>query len=377
MLGTSFYINNNSTAILTVQSSGSNTILAMPANTTATFTCILVTGTTAASWDGDYSGVTTVTGTGDLVLATSPTLTTPVIDAPKASSVSSTTTTTLYSNVTTGYVLIGEGVTSGRVNIANNTAFSGGQVNIASGAGGANKTISIGNNGNGGTTAITLGSNAGSTSTVTINGTLASTTQTATTINGTGATTAMTLGGTTTTGSVSIANGTTFNGTVNVAAGAGTTAKTINIGTASTAGATAVTIGSSSGATSTVTVNGLTATNAALTSPSVYMSINNQTGTTFTPVLSDSASIVTLNNALAISVTIPTNASVAYPIGTQLNFVWITGAGQPTITAATPATTTIISTGATSTGPKLRVVNSAATAIKIATDIWLVTGDIS
>ena len=104
--------------------------------------------------------------------------------------------------------------------------------------------------------------------------------------------------------------------------------------------------------------------------------INAQTGTTYTPVLTDANALVTLNNASAISVTIPTNASVAYTIGTQLNFAWITGAGQPTISAVTPGTTTIISTGATSASPKLRVANSVATAIKIATDIWLVTGDI-
>jgi hypothetical protein len=107
------------------------------------------------------------------------------------------------------------------------------------------------------------------------------------------------------------------------------------------------------------------------------VSINTQVGTTYTPVLSDAAALVTLNNASAISVTIPTNASVAYPIGSQINFAWITGAGQPTITAVTPGTTTIISTGATPAGPKLRVVNSVATALKIATDIWLVTGDIA
>lgn len=105
--------------------------------------------------------------------------------------------------------------------------------------------------------------------------------------------------------------------------------------------------------------------------------VNAQTGTTYTPVLTDANALVTLNNASAISVTIPTNASVAYTIGTQLTFAWITGAGQPTISAVTPGTTTIISTGATSASPKLRVANSVATAIKIATDQWLVTGDIA
>lgn len=120
-----------------------------------------------------------------------------------------------------------------------------------------------------------------------------------------------------------------------------------------------------------------TLTNKTLTAPIVTLSVNTQTGTTFTPALSDAGSIVTLNNAAAIAVTIPTNASVAYAIGSQLNFVWITGAGQPTISAVTPGTTTIVSTGATAASPKLRAVNSVASCIKIATDTWIVMGDIA
>lgn len=48
--GMSFLIVNNSTGVVTVQSSGSNTILAMEAATSAFITCILTSGTTAASW---------------------------------------------------------------------------------------------------------------------------------------------------------------------------------------------------------------------------------------------------------------------------------------------------------------------------------------
>jgi hypothetical protein len=139
-------------------------------------------------------------------------------------------------------------------------------------------------------------------------------------------------------------------------------------------GYSAPTIGSTqiaSGATVT-TIAGLT-----LTAPIITYSVNAQTGTTYTPVLSDAGAVVTLNNASSITVSIPTNASVAYAVGSQINFAWITGAGQPTIQAASSGTTTILSTGATSTAPKLRTANSVATAIKIATDTWLVVGDIS
>jgi len=97
----------------------------------------------------------------------------------------------------------------------------------------------------------------------------------------------------------------------------------------------------------------------------------------YTIALVDNGYLLSMNNATTQAFSIPTNASVAFAIGAQVSFVWITGAGQPTISAVTSGTTTILSTGATSTAPKLRVVNSAATAVKIATDTWLVTGDIA
>lgn len=134
----------------------------------------------------------------------------------------------------------------------------------------------------------------------------------------------------------------------------------------------------STAATGDVTLTGTqTLTNKTLTAPIINLSINANTGTTYTFVLADNGKLVTSNNASDQTLSIPTNASVAYDIGAQINVAWITGAGQPTINAVTPGTTTIISTGATSTAPKLRVVNSVATCIKIATDTWLVTGDIS
>jgi hypothetical protein len=105
------------------------------------------------------------------------------------------------------------------------------------------------------------------------------------------------------------------------------------------------------------------------------------TATTYSPVLSDAYSlIVAQNTANNLSIQIPTNASIAYPIGTQLNFCWNpsgpVGAYTVTITAASSGTTTINSTGATSASPVLRVPYCFATAIKIGTDSWLVSGDI-
>ena len=63
VLGQSFTITNNSTGVVTVQSSGANTIQAMATLSVLTVTCILTSGTTAASWSTWYStgGATSVT----------------------------------------------------------------------------------------------------------------------------------------------------------------------------------------------------------------------------------------------------------------------------------------------------------------------------
>lgn len=77
--GWTFHIVNNSTGIVTVTSSGGNTVIAVPANTTAMVTCIAITGTSATSWESGLTDFSTYTGSGDVVMATSPSLTTPVM----------------------------------------------------------------------------------------------------------------------------------------------------------------------------------------------------------------------------------------------------------------------------------------------------------
>ena len=113
------------------------------------------------------------------------------------------------------------------------------------------------------------------------------------------------------------------------------------------------------------------------TSASAALAFNAQTGTTYTFVLADADNkLVTASNASAQTYSIPTNASVAFPIGTQLNIIQI-GAGQVTVSAATPGTTTIVSTGATAASPKCRAQYSAMTLIKRDTDSWYAVGDIA
>ena len=96
----------------------------------------------------------------------------------------------------------------------------------------------------------------------------------------------------------------------------------------------------------------------------------------YTAVLTDQYQVLeVMNKATAIAYKIPTNASVAFPVGTVLNIL-NKGAGTCTISAVTPATTTITSAGAVSASPTLGQWKSAA-AIKIATDAWVVVGAIA
>ena len=107
----------------------------------------------------------------------------------------------------------------------------------------------------------------------------------------------------------------------------------------------------------------------------VNLQLNAQTAT-YTVVLGDAFKLVTMSNAAANDFQIPTNANVAFPVGTVINVIQI-GAGTTTIEAVTPGTTTISSTGATATAPELRAQFSAASCIKVATDTWYVVGDIA
>lgn len=98
---------------------------------------------------------------------------------------------------------------------------------------------------------------------------------------------------------------------------------------------------------------------------------NAQTGTTYTLALTDVAKVVTLSNASAITLTVPTNASVAFPTGTQIVLVQL-GGGQVTVAGA--GGVTVSSFGA---ALKLSGQYAAATLIKTATDGWLLAGNIT
>ena len=180
------------------------------------------------------------------------------------------------------------------------------------------------------------------------------------------------------TGKVKIGNGSTaWNSLGYTGAGdiEGVTAGT-GISGGGTSGTVTVSIDSTvTTLTGTQTLTNKTLTTPTLDDPKVNLAFDAETAS-YTAVLANNGQVVTMNNASANTFSIPTNASVAFPVGTQINVLQI-GAGQTTIQAVTSGTTSILSTGATAAAPKIRARYGMATCIKASTDLWYVVGDIS
>lgn len=105
---------------------------------------------------------------------------------------------------------------------------------------------------------------------------------------------------------------------------------------------------------------------AAAPTTSLNLTFNAQTGTTYTLVSGDVNKLVTLNNASAVTVTIPNGV---FTTGQQINFQQL-GAGQ--VTFASDGTTTF-----TGVGTKLRAQYSAATLVCTGTNTFTLIGDIA
>ena len=96
----------------------------------------------------------------------------------------------------------------------------------------------------------------------------------------------------------------------------------------------------------------------------------------YTAVAADQYQVlVSMNKATAVDFKIPTNASVAFPVGTAITVLNI-GAGDCTISAVTSGTTTIFSAASVAASPVLEQYKTAV-CIKTATDTWYVVGGIA
>lgn len=111
-----------------------------------------------------------------------------------------------------------------------------------------------------------------------------------------------------------------------------------------------------------------TLTNKTLNNPITTIGTNARTAS-YTIVLTDQSKLIEYNSASAGTITVPANASVAFPIGTYM-VIMQTGAGQITISPSSGVTLNY------TPGNKTRTQWSMATLIKRSTDTWVVAGDL-
>lgn len=95
--------------------------------------------------------------------------------------------------------------------------------------------------------------------------------------------------------------------------------------------------------------------------------VNAQTGTSYTFVLADKEKTITASNASPVAFTIPTNTSVAYPIGTRLYLINV-GAGTLTVQGTTGVTVNGTAQGSTTIAQ-----HASKIATKLATNTWNVS----
>jgi hypothetical protein len=82
--------------------------------------------------------------------------------------------------------------------------------------------------------------------------------------------------------------------------------------------------------------------------------------------------MVEVNSSSNLTISIPTDATTNFPIGTSIDILRV-GTGTVTVAAATPATTTLNYTP----GNKLRAQWSSATLFKRAANTWVLMGDLT
>lgn len=91
----------------------------------------------------------------------------------------------------------------------------------------------------------------------------------------------------------------------------------------------------------------------------------------YTLVLADKDKHLYHTSATPHTFTLPSNAAVAYDIGTCVTFINGNGAGALTIGINVD---TLRFVGTSSTGPRTLAANGMATAIKVASTLWYING---
>jgi hypothetical protein len=113
-----------------------------------------------------------------------------------------------------------------------------------------------------------------------------------------------------------------------------------------------------------------TVTNALAAKVDSYTPITQKTESYTLSTLDHRDDLIEMGSASALTLTIPLNSSIAYPVGTSLDILQ-TGAGQVTIAGAAGVTVNA------TPGLKLRTQWSSCTLFKRAEDTWVVYGDLT
>jgi hypothetical protein len=294
------------------------------------------------------TALTDETGTGANVFATSPTLVTPILGTPTSGTLTNCTFPTLNQNTTgnaanvTGTVAVANGGTG-------QTTYTDGQLLIGNTTGNTltKATLTAG-------TGVTITNGSGA---ITINAT------------GSGGTVTAVTGSGNIASSGGAAPNITFTGTLAVASGG--TGVTTSTGTGATVLSTSPTLVTpvlgtpTSGTLSSCTVDG--------TNSVGYLNIpQNSQSANYTLVLADSGKHIfhPSTDANARTYTIPANSSVAYPIGTAISFINMTT--QVVTIAITTDTMYLVAAG--TTGSRSLAIYGSATAIKMTSTTWLISG---
>jgi hypothetical protein len=304
---------------------------------------------TGIAWGTSYS----TTGTGDVVLSTSPTLVTPVLGTPTSATLTNATGLPLTTGVTGTLPIANGGTGTTSTTFANLTTNVTGLLPVANGGTGT------------ATPALVAGTNVtitGSWPNQTVNAT-AGGTGTVTSVDATVPSFLSVSGGpVTTSGTLAIA----YSGTALPIANGGTGATSLAAaGIATLTGAETLTNKTISGANNTLTVDGTNAVG-------FRVIPQNSQSAAYTLVLDDSGKHIfhpsSDNNARTF--TIPANSSVAFPIGTAVTFINMAVAN---VTIAITTDTLTLSPAGT-TGSRTLARYGSATAIKITATEWLISG---
>ena len=102
-----------------------------------------------------------------------------------------------------------------------------------------------------------------------------------------------------------------------------------------------------------------------------YIPQNVQSGTTYTLALTDGGGHVYCTNTSAVTITVPANGSVAFPIGTSITIVNDNGTSAMSIAITTD---TMILANAGTTGTRTLAIYGVATLLKVTSTRWIISG---